>query len=376
MPKLQYQTELTDAMVEEAEALVGRPLRIEQWNHEATLDTIRHYAWGVGDNNPLYCDEAYAAGTQYGGIIAPPTFLYSIFSAAMGLGLVGLQPIYGGTSWEFFELIRRGDRLRCDAKVGPVKVLSGNTARRFVMQTCLVDYIREQDGRLIGRSEGRTFRIPRAQAEGGLSYQGKPPRQWTIEELDEIMEHAVHEPRQGATPRHWEDVEVGERLPRLAKGPIDLQTMTAYYTGLVGAPSMKSVEMKWLYRWWALHAPENLPNNYDPTFFGEITNPGLGHIDPATASEVGMPGAYGNGAQKSAWMAHVVLNWMGDDAFMTELETRLRRPDVFGDLVWCGAAVSAKPSPGVVELSLDAVNQDGETTATGRAVVRLPLRNA
>ncbi len=376
MPKLQYQTDLTDQMIEEAESLVGQPLRIEQWNHEATFDTIRHYTWGVGDNNPLYCDEEYAAATKYGDIIAPPTFLYSIFSAAMGLGMTGIQPIYGGTEWEFYEVIRRGDRLRCDARVGPIKILSGRTARRFVMQTCLVDYVRVADGALVGRSEGRTFRIPRAQADGGLSYEPRPPRTWTIDELDAVMEHAVNEPVRGAQARPWEDVEVGEELPKLVKGPIDLQTMTAYYTGLVGAPSMKSVEMKWKYRHWGLHDPERLPNNYDPTFYSEITNPGLGHIDPQTASEVGMPGAYGNGSQKSAWMAHTVLNWMGDDGFMTELETRLVRPDVFGDLVWCHAAVSGKPEPGIVELKLTAINQDEVTTATGRATARLPQRAA
>jgi acyl dehydratase len=376
VPKLQYQTDLTDQMIEEAESLGGQPLRIEQWNHEATFDTIRHYTWGVGDNNPLYCDEEYAAATKYGDIIAPPTFLYSIFSAAMGLGMTGIQPIYGGTEWEFYEVIRRGDRLRCDARVGPIKILSGRTARRFVMQTCLVDYVRVADGALVGRSEGRTFRIPRAQADGGLSYEPRPPRTWTIDELDAVMEHAVNEPVRGAQARPWEDVEVGEELPKLVKGPIDLQTMTAYYTGLVGAPSMKSVEMKWKYRHWGLHDPERLPNNYDPTFYSEITNPGLGHIDPQTASEVGMPGAYGNGSQKSAWMAHTVLNWMGDDGFMTELETRLVRPDVFGDLVWCHAAVSGKPEPGIVELKLTAINQDEVTTATGRATARLPQRAA
>ncbi|MFD9552377.1 MaoC family dehydratase N-terminal domain-containing protein [Nocardia salmonicida] len=375
MPKLEYQNELTDEMISEAESLVGKPLRIEQWNHEATMDTIRHYAWGVGDNNPLYCDEGYAEASVHGGIIAPPTFLYSIFSAAMGLGLVGLQPVYGGTKWEFLETIRRGDRIKCEAKVGPIKVMTGRTAKRFVMQTCLVDYIRS-DGTLVGRSEGRTFRIPRSQADGGLSYERREPRQWSVAELDDIMCHAVAEPVRGIEARYWDDVGIGEHLPKLVKGPIDLQTMTGYYAGLIGAPSMKSVEMKWLYRWRGLHDPDKLPNNYDPTFYSEITNPGLGHIDPDTASEVGMPGAYGNGAQKSAWMAHTVLNWIGDEGFMTELETRLRRPDVFGDVVWCSAAVTGKPSPGIVELSLSAANQDGEVTATGRAAVRLPVRGA
>ena len=164
-------------------------------------------------------------------------------------------------------------------------------------------------------------------------------------------------------------------LSPLAKGPIDLQTMTGYYAGLIGAPSMKSVEMKWKYRWWALTDPERLPNNYDPTFYQEITNPGMGHIDPDTASEVGMPGAYGNGAQKSAWLAHTVLNWMGDAGFMVSLETRLQRPDVFGDLVWCQATVDGKPEPGIVALTLSSVNQAGDVTATGRSTVRLPIRS-
>jgi acyl dehydratase len=373
MPKLEYQTDLTDELIADAESLVGTELRIEQWNHEATRDAIRHYAWGVGDNNPLYVDPEYAATTGYGGLIAPPTFLYSIFSAAMGLGMPGIQPVYGGTKWEFYEIIRRNDEIRCEARVGPLKVLSGQTAKRFVMQTCLVDYIRS-DGALVGRSEGRTFRIPRSQAAGGLSYERREARRWTVAELNAIQEEAVGESVRGSVTRYWEDVQIGEEVPRVVKGPIDLQTMTGYYAGLIGAPSMKSVEMKWLYRWRAQNAPELLPNNYDPTFYGELTNPGLGHIDPDTASEVGMPGAYGNGAQKSAWMAHAVLNWMSDAGFMTELETRLRRPDVFGDLVRCGARVTAKPEPGLVNLELSAVNQDGETTATGRACVRLPQR--
>src|SRR3954468_12716769 len=141
--ELDFQNELTDEMIEEAESLVGTPLRIEQWNHEATLDTIRHYAWGVGDNNPLFCDERYAAGARFSGIVAPPTFLYSVWSAAMGLGLAGLQPIYGGTRWEYLDWIKRGDRVPLHPRVGPIKVMSGRHASRFVMQTALCDYLRD-----------------------------------------------------------------------------------------------------------------------------------------------------------------------------------------------------------------------------------------
>ena len=42
---------------------------LEPWCHEASRDGIRHYAHGIGDDNPLWCDPAYAARTRWGGII-------------------------------------------------------------------------------------------------------------------------------------------------------------------------------------------------------------------------------------------------------------------------------------------------------------------
>ncbi len=50
---------------------------LEPWCHEATRDNIRHYAHGIGDDNPLWCDPDYAAGTRWGGVIAPPSFLFA-----------------------------------------------------------------------------------------------------------------------------------------------------------------------------------------------------------------------------------------------------------------------------------------------------------
>ena len=37
---------------------------VEPWNYEATRDAIRHYAHGIGDDNPLWCDPAYAKTTK------------------------------------------------------------------------------------------------------------------------------------------------------------------------------------------------------------------------------------------------------------------------------------------------------------------------
>jgi len=34
--------------------------------HEPTRDAIRHYAHGIGDDNPLWCDPSYARQSRYG----------------------------------------------------------------------------------------------------------------------------------------------------------------------------------------------------------------------------------------------------------------------------------------------------------------------
>ena len=70
---------ITDAALESLRERIGVPIEntAEPWCHEATRDNIRHYAHGIGDDNPLWCDPDYAAKTRYGGIVALPTFLFA-----------------------------------------------------------------------------------------------------------------------------------------------------------------------------------------------------------------------------------------------------------------------------------------------------------
>jgi acyl dehydratase len=117
-----------------------------------------------------------------------------------------------------------------------------------------------------------------------------------------------------------------------------------------------------------------LPSNYDPSYFGERVLPSIGHQDQTAARELGMPGAYNNGPQRVGWFAHCVTNWMGDGAFLSVLEVRLRRPEIFGDVIRIGGTVTAVDQVGDcprVHVSLQAVNQLGECTADGLAEVLL-----
>lgn len=373
--QLDYATEITDQMIEAAQAEKGLELRIEPWHNEVTLDTTRHYAWGIGDYNPLFWNEEYANNSVFGTIVAPPTFLYSVFDGAIGRGFIGIQPIYAGTKWIFHRWARRGDRIVPRAVMGDVKVLSGRHASRMVIQEVNTEYCLADSGEVVAEAIGRTFRVPRAGAVGGLNYEPREQYEYSSEELEHIREEAISETIRGATTRYWEDVQVGEEVPPVVKGPIDQIAMTAYYAGSIGSPGYKACEIAWHYRTWAIREPERLPNNYDPTYFSETVLPSLGHQHHGIARQIGMPGAYNNGPQKCGWMANAVTNWMGDSGFLTALEVRLRRPDIFGDTVWCGGTVDSKVEDGTVTFTLSATNQLGEQTAEGTAGVRLPRRD-
>lgn len=74
-------TEQTPALwpgaLEEARSLIGVKWRRHDhpWNTEAAPDSVRRFCYSVGDDNPLFCDQAYGVGTRWGASLAPGCFL-------------------------------------------------------------------------------------------------------------------------------------------------------------------------------------------------------------------------------------------------------------------------------------------------------------
>jgi acyl dehydratase len=361
----------------EAKALLGMPIRIEQWNHEASRDVIRHYAWGIGDDNPLWCDPAYAARTRWGGIIAPPTFYYGVFDAVVAPGLPDIQWIYSGADWTFRQPARRNDEVTARARYADVKEVGGKRVARMLVQTGDVEYV-NQRGEVLARALSHTFRIARQSAQGGLKYAPRAMHRYSADDLAKIEAAVVDERRRGGDTLHYEDVNVGDRLPGTVRGPINRLDMTCYYAGAVGTSGYKSTRLKWLYANWARTAPDRLPNNYDPSYYSAAVSPSIGHQDEAIATaELGMPGAYDNGPQRIGFMAACVTNWMGDDAFMRAHSVRVKLPVIFGDTHFFKGEVAGKrvaDGKGLVDVRIWAENQLGEVTATGTSTVELVRR--
>lgn len=85
---------------------------------------IQKFARAIGDPNPLWQDEEYSKQGQYGGIIAPPTFMMTIGNEQFGQVLApmfGDVLLLGSSELECHQLVRPGDRMAATAKLVNVR---------------------------------------------------------------------------------------------------------------------------------------------------------------------------------------------------------------------------------------------------------------
>jgi hypothetical protein len=197
---------------------------------------------------------------------------------------------------------------------------------------------------------------------------------YTSEEMAEIERLTLGRARRGAERRLFADVAVGDQVPVLAKGPLDLTTIIAFYAGALPL-GYSPCDTQWRTRRLALTNPDALPNTRDAGWLAETTWPGMGHYKPEVAQAVGMPGVYDNGWMRTSWMSQAVTDWMGDHAFLEDFEAKLVRPNLMNDTTFFTGEVAEKQDEGgrgIVRLTLKGTNQLGEVTCTGTATVALP----
>jgi acyl dehydratase len=123
----------------------GKPVALE-----IDKGLIRRYVDAVGDPNPLWQDEEYARGTEYGGIIAPPWLLCALMatfpivsqaktlpSAVPEVTLPRERVLDGGGEWEFSLPLRVGDTITAHTKLAKVFEREGRMGKMlfFVYET-------------------------------------------------------------------------------------------------------------------------------------------------------------------------------------------------------------------------------------------------
>jgi len=348
---------------------------VEPWCYEATRDNIRHYAHGIGDDNPLWCDPEYGKTTCYGDIIALPTFLLACSRIASGYvgGLPGVHAMFAGVDFNWHKIINRNDEIHTEAYLKELIPHETRFAGLAIQQIYHVDFY-NQHGELISDADTWCFRTDRDIArEQGSKYEGvkkKTHKVYSDEELEEIFRLYENEEILGANPRYWEDVEVGEKLPTMAKGPMTATGFIAYAQGWGGLYIRAN---KLNYKQIKKHPALGIKNKY-----GIPDCPERVHWESELAQMVGAPAAYDYGPERCSWVAHLVTNWIGDDGMLRKLRSEVRRHNPVGDTIFIDGEVSRKYEENdrkLVAFTLRGETQDGDLSVKGMAVAELPSKS-
>jgi len=369
---------ITDAALDDLRRRIGVKIvdTAEPWCHEATRDNIRHYAHGIGDDNPLWCDPEYAGATRFGGLVAPPSFLFAcdrIISGYVG-GMPGVHAMWAGADWTWHLPIRRNDEITTEAALKDLIPHETRFAGRAVQQIYTVRFYNQKQ-ELVAEADSWCFRTDRDVArEEGTKYaelKSRPQRRYSDAELEEVWRLYAAEEVRGATPRYFEDVAVGDALPNMAKGPMTVTGFIAFAQGW-GGLYIRANKLAWkqVHR----HKGLGIPNR-----FGIPDCPERVHWENEFALMVGAPGAYDYGPERCSWLTHHMTNWMGDDGFLRKASCKIRRHNPEGDILVIGGKVvgkSVEDGRHLVAIEQEARNQDGELSVIGRGVVELPSRGA
>ena len=122
----------------------------------------------------------------------------------------------------------------------------------------------------------------------------------------------------GAEPRYWEDVEIGEELPHVVKGPLHVVDILVHLMA-GGSPMFRAYRIRRDYE--KKHpSARTLWDEQE----GEYTVPELVHFYDHLARSIGAPGAYDYGGSRIGYMAQMITHWIGDDGWLWKIYGELR----------------------------------------------------
>jgi acyl dehydratase len=368
----------TEQMLADMRALIGTELRTDACvnNEYATRLAVLRFAEGIGDDNPLWTDSEYAATTRFGGLIAPPSFIFACLGSVQ-VGWRGLGGFHAETRMRFHRPIHVGDKIEArvffDGFDGPIEA-SNFGGRR------IKDYLRQeywnQDDELVATFICSRMRFERSEMQARReSRKIELPHPWTDEELEAIENDILAEAPRGDETRYWDDVQVGDEIGVITKGPIGLTDEIAYIAAGAAPIPRLSAHGVALRRYkkhpkWAFRDPST--NALEPVY--------AVHYNDYAARLQGAQIAYDVGIQRTCWQIHSLTNWMGDDGNLKSLHGQYRSHVYLSDVVRLGGRVVAKEvdedGDHVVHLETWAQNQRGQECMPGSAILALPTRSS
>jgi acyl dehydratase len=378
---------ITDEALSRARLRLGIPEKSRRmpFNEYATLDTIRHYAYGFGDDNPLWSDPAYAASSPWSEVIAPPMYPISAgvpepvtWTREQGDAMSGGDPLKGigqylrAERWHFAGPITVGTRLtrrRALVKAERTEPSSFAGGQSGAVMCWRMVYSDERDPEHPVAVNEREFfyterdTAPTAKRRDAVAH-------YDVDALQAIDDLYEAETRRGMLTRTKSNVSVGDQLGSIVRGPLTITDVMAHHvgTGLGGAYGVGPLRLGYLNR-------RHVPGFYSMNEQGVPDVVQRCHWENAWAQELGHPSAYDYGMMRMTWLSHLVTDWMGDGATMLSFEGSARKFNYIGDTQWMSGTVENivdTASGTVVHLVLEGKNQADEVTCRATVTVLLP----
>src|SRR5579862_8855861 len=367
---------INDKNLADLRKLVGVPIEdsLEPWCYEATRDNIRHWAHGIGDDNPLWCEPEYAAKVN-GRAAAPPSFIFALnrsFSGYVG-GLPGVHAMFAGIDVVWHRPMLLGDQFTTKAWLKELAEHETRFAGRAIQQIYRCEFY-NQRSELVAEGDSWCFRTERDTArERGTKYDAvkkKAPVHYSRDDLTKIFALYEAEEIRGANPRYIEDVKVGDKLQTIAKGPMTVTGFIAFAQGW-GGLYIRANKLAW-------DLVKKHPGLGITNAMGVPDVPERVHWEEALALDVGAPGAYDYGPERCSWLTQHLTNWIGDDGFLRHHTTKIRHHNIVGDWIRIDGTVTDKftdeDGHHAITVQQTARNQHGDVSAIGTGTAWLPSR--
>ncbi len=379
--------QLTDDDIDRAQLLIGADTasRHRELYSVASPDALRNWAMGVGDDNPLYIDEDYGPTTRWGSQIGHGTMAGHIKTPMLGDPMPdeikrqtrslfrGVHVFVSGGRWEWYRPIYPGDRIFSFDGEESLDVKQSEFAGRSVIQVRR-DVAINQRGEVVGVYRILRVLTERKTARERGKYAEIEPATYTDDDYKRIDDIYEQEQPRGAEPRYWEDVEIGDALPPMVKGPLTVTEMIAFHAGGYGFVPYGLRASRLGFKNRRRIAPFYIKNANGVYDVAQRL-----HWDSDWAKAIGNPMAYDYGVLRQCWFYHHVSDWAGDDAFIEGLEDSIRKFNYMGDTQFLSGEVTGKREDTgryLVDLKLSMVSQRDVETAYATATVSLPSRHA
>ncbi|HMN43647.1 MAG TPA: MaoC family dehydratase N-terminal domain-containing protein [Povalibacter sp.] len=391
---------MTDKILDcsDIDRYLGKPIEGARMKDPIGNLDIKRWAQAMHYPNRLHYDNAYAADSRFGKLIAPQSFSVACDDGhGAAPACVGRIPqshlLFGGDEWWFYgPQIAGGDTIHNERI--PFDYAVKDT--RFAGPTCFQRgdnhyYNHLGDKIATQRSTSIRYRADLAREMGGT-----PPAsatddpEWTDVQLAELEDRKFEYIKMlhdlGHGKRWWDDVKVGDRLPVRVIGPHSIASFAtewrAYpFTIWGGMRRRTDIDLEELGFTADMAGKESdgeleriNPEQTDGAYIG----PSRGHLFPRWARYIGMPRGYGYGASMGAWIIDYLAGWAGEWGRVVHSNCAYRGPAFTGDITIFNASVVDKQKDDegrhVVQVDFRMTSQTGATMSTAKAEIQLPVR--